>query len=103
MRKVLLTLTLVCFALISAFANIGENSAHASEHVIEQTQTLKDECPCEKESSASKFVCGVALALPCHATMVQPPLRTKSRFVLSDTAGLKSFVDLLKRPPRTSL
>jgi len=124
MSKFLSIAVLVCFTLISALANIGDSDAGSFGEEQVQTQlpteqqsnllaallmdvdrsgSQKDECPCEKESSSTKFVCGVALALTSPAAIVHPPVREKSRYAVYKPAALKSFVDLLKRPPRTVL
>ena len=128
MGKLVSTSLLVAFMLISAFANLGEahkSMGQADGVVIEAAALMqndapsypspvlpdidgnavaeKDDCPCKQDHSASKFVCGVTLALADTATTLHTPMPSKARFVLSKSASIPDFVDRLKRPPRTIL
>jgi len=129
MKKLLSIAVLACFVLISALATFGDVDAYAASEDAGQTQVStkklpdasaqssvddpsydgkrkdaeKDDCPCEKDSGVTKFVCGVTLAPANHSVMVHPPLLAASLYVSFETIGLKSFVDLLERPPRPLL
>ena len=128
MGKLVSTSLLVAFMLISALANFGDthmSTGHSSSVAIESAALVgndptsapdpilpdtdnkavseKDDCPCKKEHSASKFVCGVTLALADPAETLHTPMPSKARFVLSKSASIPDFVDRLKRPPRTIL
>ena len=128
MGKLVSSFLLVAFMLISALANLGDTHLGASsagsvanETVVlvenetqpHPTQTLtdmgenavaeKEDCPCKQDHSASKFVCGVTLALADTAATLHTPMPSKTRFVLNKSASIPDFVDRLKRPPRTIL
>lgn len=128
MGKLVSTSLLVAFMLISALANLGDarmGTGHANSMALETAALIenetpsnptpivsdmdenavveKDECPCKQDHSASKFVCGVTLALADTATTLHTPMPSKARFVLSKSASIPDFVDRLKRPPRTIL
>ncbi|MEM9574662.1 MAG: hypothetical protein AAF870_05475 [Pseudomonadota bacterium] len=118
MGKLFSILVLAGFVLISAFANFGKSYAVASfdteNWAIEQALSIDnslngheyassddDRCPCESDSDGKKFTCGVTLA-PILQSDVQVPCNPKNtRFVFSNTSGLKNFLDTLKRPPRS--
>ena len=128
MGKLVSTSLLVAFMLISALANLGDarlGAGHAQDVTV-ATATLidddttstpspampdmddnavaeKDDCPCKQDHSASKFVCGVTLALADGATTLHTPMPSKARFMLNKSASIPDFVDRLKRPPRTIL
>lgn len=128
MGKLVSTSLLVAFMLISALANLGDahmSASHTHEVPIAaaafmdddtasnpspvaldtegKTVVEKDECPCKQDHSASKFVCGVTLALADGATALHTPTPSKARFMLNKSASIPDFVDRLKRPPRTIL
>lgn len=128
MGKVVSTFLLVAFMLISALANLGdahlgsnqagslaiETAAMIEDEASSQPAPLmsqmgekavaeKDDCPCKQDHSASKFVCGVTLALADTAATLHTPTPSKARFVLNKSACIPDFVDRLKRPPRTIL
>lgn len=118
MGKLFSIFVLTGFVLISAFANFGKSYAVASvdseNWAVEQVSSIgeslignehvgadDDRCPCESDSDGKKFTCGVTLA-PILQSDVQLPCNHKNkRFVFSNTTGLKNFVDILKRPPRS--
>ncbi|MEP1089405.1 MAG: hypothetical protein ABJH63_01140 [Rhizobiaceae bacterium] len=114
--------------LISALANFGnahmstgEKSSNSVEAVVLVDKSApsddapmhshgndlalaeKDDCPCKKDHSPSKFVCGVTLALLDSAAALHTPNASKARFVLNKSTSVPDFVDQLKRPPRTIL
>jgi hypothetical protein len=128
MGKLISTFLLIAFMLVSALANLG--SAHASSdepsaQTMISAALIKSEttpapssvptgddpsvadkihnCPCEKDQSSSKYVCGVTLALSNNTAALHTPTPSKARFVSSRSARILDFVDLLKRPPRTIL
>ncbi|MEM8539535.1 MAG: hypothetical protein AAGF25_01150 [Pseudomonadota bacterium] len=118
MGKLFSIFVLTGFVLISAFANFGKSYAVASfeteKWAFEQALSIDDSmighehvgsdddrCPCESDSDSKKFTCGVTLA-PILQSDVQLPCNPKNtRFVFSNTNGLKNFLDTLKRPPRS--
>ena len=117
---------LSCFVLVSALVSFGTSYSASADEPVAHEKTLvasianpatakflindagkldmqDDDCPCKKQSGATKFVCGVTLAFSNNATMLHSPSTSKTRYAISKPTTLQSFVDLLKRPPRTIL
>ncbi|MEP1206197.1 MAG: hypothetical protein ABJM29_16580 [Rhizobiaceae bacterium] len=128
MRKPLSIIVAACFLLISTLANFSTSyatttEAPSTEIVVEasahsqivhdsieptsvdenQTAEQKDDCPCKSHHGAAKFLCGVTLALLDDASAMDIPAPTKTGYMLIKSAAVPSFVDRLKRPPRTLL
>lgn len=120
-------MVLAGFLLISALANIGNNYAVANTELDANSAKIeaaladqgslgsnfggshRDEiaadedgsCACKSDIDSKKFTCGVTLALPAQSDGFEPIPFQKSRVSCFETTGFKSFVDLLKKPPRT--
>ncbi len=128
MRRFVSIALLLCFALMSASASSGigfselnddrdlrneiaisavsdplDGSSVRDATLDNQTDLLDDDCPCKKETAATKIVCGVTLAFSNNAATLDSPPLSKARFALSKSSIPKSFIDHLKRPPRTIL
>ncbi len=124
MRKSLSILLLACFVLIST--SVSYISSHAAapdyqssqaalmldqvvldviplEPVFDGDDTENSKCSCKEKAGTTKFVCSVTLAISCDAFALHVPAHKKARYPHIGSFAPQSFVDELKRPPRTSL
>lgn len=118
MRLIVFKMTLICFLVVSVFARTGdefaEHGLEADTNVDAQitqlmaTPSLHESgfsggsCACEQlPGSEMSITCGVVLALPADCHKLDPPNSATGKLTDHGSHGLKLFLPIQKKPPRT--